>query len=155
LRERYSVDNLAAGEGRAGKVLGGEEDGRGVVGVCGDLIVELMIGGLIWVEELGAGGAEAGAVEGAAEGGEVAVELGGGGDEGGAAVRDVADLGLLVAEEEEGVVAEDGATNDAAELIAFERVDRFDAVDVAEVVGGIEDAVADELEEIAVEGVGA
>ena len=65
----------------------------------------------------------------------------------------IANLGLLVAEEEEGVVAVDGATNDAAELIAFERIDGFDAVDVAEVVGSVEDSVADELEEVAVEGV--
>ena len=53
------------------------------------------------------------------------------------------------------MVAVDWASNDSAELIAFERVDGFYAVDVAEVVGGIEDAVADELEEITVEGVGA
>jgi hypothetical protein len=53
------------------------------------------------------------------------------------------------------VVAIDGAADDAAELVALERVDGFYAVGVAEVVGGVEDAVADELEEIAVEGVGA
>ena len=110
---------------------------------------------MIGVEELGAGGAETGGAEGGAERGEVAGELGGGGDEGGVAVRDVANLGLLVAEEEEGVVAPDGAADYAAELIALERVDGFYAVDVAEVVGCVEDAVADELEEIAVEGVGA
>src|SRR6202041_275135 len=119
-----------------------------------DSVVEVGIGGLIGVEGLLAGCTEASGAEGGAKGGEVAVELSGGGDEGRVAVRDVANLGLLVAEEEEGVVAVDGAADDAAELIALERVDGLYAAGVTEVVCGVEDAVADELEEIAVEGIG-
>jgi hypothetical protein len=61
------------------------------------LIADIGVGGLIGVEELRACGAEAAGIEGRAEGREVAVELGGGGDEGAVAVLGVADLGLLIA----------------------------------------------------------
>src|SRR6202000_2415798 len=124
-------------------------------GAGGDLVVEVGIGRLIGVEELGTRGAEASAVEGRAERGEVAVEFSRGGHESGIAVGDIANLGLLVAEEEESVIAVDRTADDSAELIAFERIDGLYAVGVAEVVGRIEDSVPDELEEIAVECVSA
>ncbi len=58
---------------------------------------------------------------------------------------------LLVADEEEGMLGveearnRDWATYCAAELISFERIDCLYAVDVTEVVGCIEVAVAEKL----------
>src|SRR5579875_1515057 len=64
--------------------------------------------------------------------------------------------GLLIADKEEGMVAADESGNPdraadgTSKLIALKRVDRFNAVDIGEVVCGIKGAVAEKLEQIAV-----
>src|SRR5215469_3449358 len=121
----------------------GRADLRGV-GVA-DLSAGIHMRGLKWVDDAGALTGE-GAVELSCRGKN---GRGGGGGLGAA-------NGLLIADEEESVVEMedvwdgDGTAEGSAELIALERVDGFDSVDVAEVVRCVEGAVADVLEEVAV-----
>ena len=127
------------GETRQQGLGGGIE--RGVDGVAGEFLADIFA-----ADELGGGG-----VVDFGDAGEDALALGEGGDGGDAGDADELADSLVVAEEEE-AVAEDGeAEGSAIEVAAVLGL----AAGGGEVVAGVEVFVAEELEEAAVEGVGA
>ena len=150
-------DALAVAEESGGVRGGGDslgqellEDGAesgGGNGVVGEGLIG--VGGVADDDEIALAGEESG---------EVAAALGVGEDAGGKGVGALADVRILEAAEEEGFVFEDGSTEGAAVLVAFETVvgaATGDGVKGGEKVAGVETVVAEEPVGAAVEVIGA
>ncbi len=142
---RDAIGNFAARVRRLGEILDEREGGAIKAGGADVGVWQRQAGGGVVDGARHALGLATGTVEDA----EVARQRRGGGNVGRARGRALADVGLLQAHEEEELVGDELATEGATELVALEAV-----LARSEIVDGIDVAVADELEEVAVPAIG-